>query len=309
VSGEEIRLPPQPQGSRGSSANFKPVFGSLQLGSDAGEESVELKRNAPAANGGYSAPLSRQTSRQSRPPSPRSRTQLPSPASQTVPLEGQYMRFGSGPYSHRPSNTAPLPQHPFTGGGSAGLPRPPGRGNGRTSFSHPRGAARGGFRGGHMTNKANMGPGPNGAGAPWSPTGGVAALPDTPFANGNQYQRGYGMGYQGMFSAAGPPQNFGQMMDPMQGYMGLGMYGRGVMPPAPMPQTSAPNLDPLRFYVLGQVSSVSYVVKGRKLMSRQVEYYFSMQNLAMDFFLRQQVSLDCSGADVMAQAYAAVDGL
>jgi la-related protein 1 len=160
-----------------------------------------------------------------------------------------------------------------------------------------------------MTNKANMGPGPNGAGAPWSPTGGVAALPDTPFANGNQYQRGYGMGYQGMFSAAGPPQNFGQMMDPMQGYMGLGMYGRGVMPPAPMPQTSAPNLDPLRFYVLGQVSSVSYVVKGRKLMSRQVEYYFSMQNLAMDFFLRQQVSLDCSGADVMAQAYAAVDGL
>ena len=52
-----------------------------------------------------------------------------------------------------------------------------------------------------------------------------------------------------------------------------GFYGQTGMPPPPMPQTIIPGLDGLRVYVLGQV-----------------EYYFSMQNLAMDFFLRQQVS-------------------
>lgn len=44
-------------------------------------------------------------------------------------------------------------------------------------------------------------------------------------------------------------------------------------PPMPIPVTIPPfQLDPLRFYLLGQL-----------------EYYFGIQNLAMDFFLRQQV--------------------
>jgi la-related protein 1 len=47
------------------------------------------------------------------------------------------------------------------------------------------------------------------------------------------------------------------------------------MPPPPLPVTQVANIDALRYYVLGQV-----------------EYYFSMQNLAMDFFLRQQVSFE-----------------
>jgi la-related protein 1 len=45
-------------------------------------------------------------------------------------------------------------------------------------------------------------------------------------------------------------------------------------PPVPMPMTAIRfPLDPTRYYLLGQL-----------------EYYLSPQNMAMDFFLRQQVS-------------------
>jgi hypothetical protein len=49
-------------------------------------------------------------------------------------------------------------------------------------------------------------------------------------------------------------------------------YGGGAAP-FPRPVTQISGLDTLRSFILGQL-----------------EYYFSMQNLAMDFFLRQQVS-------------------
>lgn len=55
------------------------------------------------------------------------------------------------------------------------------------------------------------------------------------------------------------------------------MYFPTAAPPPPLPMTQAFGLDPLRTYILGQL-----------------EYYFSMQNLAMDFFLRQQVSFERS---------------
>jgi len=89
----------------------------------------------------------------------------------------------------------------------------------------------------------------------------------------NLYQRGYGMGYSyypvpsGGFVLAPPGYDAAQYAASMQ------VYPRS-MPPPPQPVTQVSNIDALRYYVLGQV-----------------EYYFSMQNLAMDFFLRQQVSL------------------
>jgi hypothetical protein len=235
----EIRLPPQPNGSRGSSSGFKPVFGSLQLGTDGqGDEGHEFKAE-PMPNGGFSAPLSRQTSRQSRRSSPlRSRTQASSPTSQPVALDGSSMRFGTGPYSGRPSNTAPFPQQSFTG--ASNLPRPLRGREARGSFSYGRG--RGGFRGGAMGKGNN--------GAPWSPTGGAAGLPDMPYPNGNAFQRGHSLGYPQMYSMA---PGYGPMVDPMQGYITMGVYGRGGPPPPPMPHTVVPNLDSLRFYVLGQV--------------------------------------------------------
>jgi len=53
---------------------------------------------------------------------------------------------------------------------------------------------------------------------------------------------------------------------------GQANYGGGAAP-FPRPVTQIAGLDTLRSFILGQL-----------------EYYFSMQNLAMDFFLRQQVS-------------------
>lgn len=54
---------------------------------------------------------------------------------------------------------------------------------------------------------------------------------------------------------------------------GQANFGGGVAP-FPRPVTQIPGLDTLRSFILGQL-----------------EYYFSMQNLAMDFFLRQQVHI------------------
>lgn len=49
-------------------------------------------------------------------------------------------------------------------------------------------------------------------------------------------------------------------------------YVFGAQAPPPLPVTQAYGMDPSRVYILGQL-----------------EYYFSVQNLAMDFFLRQQM--------------------
>ncbi|WVQ76093.1 hypothetical protein IAR50_005732 [Cryptococcus sp. DSM 104548] len=175
------------------------------------------------------------------------------------------------------SQTAPIPSHNFINP-TAGAARPP-RGRNDPARGSFGGRGRGGFR----SNSAIAHH--KGHGAPYtSPPMGVMGLPmegmTYPAGNApNLYQRGFGMGYQPFYPAAaggasanatGQTVYTGQgIYDPMQ-YANA--YRGASMPPPPMPQTVVPNLDPLRFYVLGQV-----------------EYYFSMQNLAMDFFLRQQM--------------------
>lgn len=216
-------------------AGFKPIFGTVQPGSDDGVERLE-----PIVNGASSAPLSRQSSRVSRRGSPvKSVTQLPSPSQPAVDT----MRFGTGPFRSQPmmgNASAPLPQQPFNPNAN-NFPRPPRR-DGRNSFSAVRG--RGGFRGGRGFHDV---------------------------AQENLYQRGYGMGYQQQ------PYGFPGMYDPAQAqFANMQMFGRGAMPPPPLPQTPAQNLDPLRFYVLGQVSSShhrSVLMPGRILLQHAESSY------------------------------------
>ncbi|ADV22192.1 hypothetical protein CNJ00100 [Cryptococcus gattii WM276] len=198
--------------------------------------------------------------------------------------------------------TAPLPPHAFNSTSNSNLPRSTrGRGEGRGSFGG--GRARGGFRSsgalGHKGQLGHVHGQGQGLGYGYgSPPLGVAGLPIEGIvyaplnpgagagATPNLYQRGFGMGFQPLYPAATAATSIGAgggtgaavgdaagVYDPAAAVYGnMGMYKSASMPPPPMPQTVVPNLDPLRFYVLGQV-----------------EYYFSMQNLAMDFFLRQQM--------------------
>ena len=101
-------------------------------------------------------------------------------------------------------------------------------------------------------------------GRPYTSPGGTLR----PLDADSVYSRSYGMGYPNV-PAYYPPAGAGYY-DPWAAAQ-MGMYGG--RPPAPMPQTFVRGLDPLRFTVLGQV-----------------EYYFSEQNMAMDLFLRNQVS-------------------
>lgn len=145
-------------------------------------------------------------------------------------------------------------QHNF--GGSATLPRPS-RGRDRDGRGYG-GRGRGGYR---SVSQAT-----GGGRYDLSPLQGNAEL-------AHIYSRGYGMGYS---YYPMPPAGFVMPVDPSHAtYPGMPMYARGTLPPPPLPLTQIPNLDPLRYWVLGQV-----------------EYYFSMQNLAMDFFLRQQMDLE-----------------
>lgn len=139
-------------------------------------------------------------------------------------------------------------------GGNAPLPRAP-RGRDREGRGYG-GRGRGGYRSiSQATGRYEL-----------SPLQGNAEL-------AHVYARGYGMGYS--FYPM-PPAGFVMPVDPSHAtYPGMPMYARGTLPPPPLPVTQVPNLDPLRYWVLGQV-----------------EYYFSMQNLAMDFFLRQQMDLE-----------------
>ncbi|WVQ83364.1 hypothetical protein IAT38_005505 [Cryptococcus sp. DSM 104549] len=262
----EIRLPPQPQGQRdGSQPGFKPVFGTVDASTELGVASA----TAPAASGSEAkkenkpeteVKSSRASQRGASPSRPAAEAASASSAEtsraapQSKPMTG--------------STTAPLPQHNFNPASNPNLPRPPRGRDGRGSFN---GRGRGGFRStsaiahkGHPYTSPPMG-------VTGLPVEGMV-YPGGAAANGNLFARGYGMGFQPFYPAA----SYGQpgMYEAMQTQYGnMGVYGRGVtMPPPPMPQTMIPNLDSLRFYVLGQV-----------------EYYFSMQNLAMDFFLRQQM--------------------
>lgn len=141
-------------------------------------------------------------------------------------------------------------------GGSATLPRAP-RGRDREGRGYG-GRGRGGYR---SVSQAT-----GGGRYELSPLQGNAEL-------AHAYTRGYGMGYS---YYPMPPAGFVMPVDPSHAtYPGMPMYARGTLPPPPLPVTQVPNLDPLRYWVLGQV-----------------EYYFSMQNLAMDFFLRQQMDLE-----------------
>ncbi|KAK6903782.1 hypothetical protein I203_107288 [Kwoniella mangroviensis CBS 8507] len=243
--------------------------------STAGEPTLEESNNDDSkkviVNGEVENPLSRQTSKQSKAGSPKKgeQAQLPARNKDASP----HLRFGSGPLQSRPmtgSNTAPLPQHGFNHNTNNTLPRVPRGRDGRASFN---GRGRGGFRSNSaIAHPHSMHPG---FGSP--PLGGTSGLPmdGFPNPNANTVPRGFvNLGFQSFY----PVQGYGQITagpgiyDPMQAQYGAGAMYRAGLPPPPMPQTVVPNLDATRFYVLGQI-----------------EYYFSMQNLAMDFFLRQQM--------------------
>ncbi len=295
----EIRLPPFPAGQRGSIDEFKPVFGSISHmdSTTPSEASVMASTTGPATkeingaaegkqsgnavesnlvNGGFSEPISRQSSRHSRIESSpqRARTTHSSPRHTSQPLEtapsasesmsSQNMRIGSGPYNRNMAgtSTAPLPQHPFNPISNHHMPRPP---RGRDGIDGGRGgrggyAGRGRGGGGYRSNSAL----PMGAqigvknGGLTSPPGNQSNLPNVEgmtYGPGiNMYQRGYNS------MAFYPGNQFVQqgMYDAM-GYPVAGHGQRG-FPPPPMPMTIVPNLDPLRFYVLGQVGPLLWSV-------------------------------------------------
>jgi len=86
---------------------------------------------------------------------------------------------------------------------------------------------------------------------------GFMGSPPPVYANGlggEMYHRGFG------YIAPGQGQLQGQGMYLMNGgYVdGFGLQRGSVPPPPPMPQTMVPGLDGLRFYVLGQVSLLSF---------------------------------------------------
>ncbi|WWC86931.1 uncharacterized protein L201_001811 [Kwoniella dendrophila CBS 6074] len=236
------------------------------------EEPAKTDKQAEVVNGETETHLTRQTSEQSKVGSPsKSNMQLSSPTKEN----STQVRLGSGPLQSRPmtgSNTASIPQHSFNANNNnTNLPRAP-RGRDQRGSFNGRGRG-GGFRSNSaITHKQRQA----GFGSP--PLGGNSGLPVdgfSPNGNANGFQRGFnGMQFQSFY----PVQGYGQtsagpgIYDPMQAQYGAGAIYRPGLPPPPMPQTVVPNLDATRFYVLGQI-----------------EYYFSMQNLAMDFFLRQQM--------------------
>ncbi|WWD21456.1 hypothetical protein CI109_105941 [Kwoniella shandongensis] len=233
----------------GSEAGSKIVPGSASAVAGSGEAVTNGDAEVEGVAGNTS--LSRQTSRQSKQGTPqKAADNLPSSATGDAASQAPATTLQSQPMSG--STTAPLPQHSFNPAANANLPRPPRGRDGRASFN---GRGRG-FR----SNSAI----PHKGHVFGSPPAGVSGLP----VDGSAFPRGFA-GYQPFY----PVNGFAQpaIYDPMQAQYGNLAAFRGA-PPPPMPQTVVPNLDSTRFYVLGQV-----------------EYYFSMQNLAMDFFLRQQM--------------------
>ena len=232
-----IRLPPMPGASteKAPDAAYRPVFGTVNTDttSSVGEAATSM-----------SAPLSRQTSRQSR-HSPRvSRTQLPSPAGhQPFNLDTASIRLGAGPFN-RANNV--IPPHPLPAQSTSTPPTPsqyrPSRSRDqRQSFSGLGG--RGGMRGFRPTSLPRT---KNFA----SPPNNMKNLPD------NMYARGYGMGYGFVPQPAGPmPYGSSGMYDAWAGQLPQHGSIAGGLPPPPMPQTMVFGLDPLRVYVLGQVST------------------------------------------------------
>lgn len=170
-------------------------------------------------------------------------------------LSAPLSRQGSQQSKQRSPGHSSLPLSPEPGfEGRNGLRGPRGRDReGRGGYAAGRG--RGGYRSASNASMASRGAYPE-----LSPLQGNAEL----------YPR-FGLGYNyfpvpaGGFVVAPPGYDAAQYAASMQA------FPRG-MPPPPLPVTQVAVPDPLRYYVLGQV-----------------EYYFSMQNLAMDFFLRQQV--------------------
>ncbi|KAL7419018.1 hypothetical protein Q5752_006703 [Cryptotrichosporon argae] len=229
-SADEIRFPPQPEGSR--------VTQSLKFGSLEPNEPASATPDPVFVGTTASAPLSRQTSRQST--GTAARRSPGHPLSNLPSSEKRLAEFEPRAF------TGCIPHHAFTPGGSGRPPRGRER-DARGGFAR----GRGGFRGG----------------APMRSYPGMAD-------EAAIYARGFGTAY------AAPPAGFyppaggfvAPVYDPQAATaMGLPFARPGIAPP-PMPVTIVPNLDPLRFYVLGQV-----------------EYYFGMNNLVMDFFLRQQM--------------------
>ncbi|KAL1406227.1 hypothetical protein Q8F55_007918 [Vanrija albida] len=176
-----------------------------------------------------------------------------SPSQVSVPLSPG----GVEDRAARSSSTGTLPQTGFPSNSSASLPRPPRQ----TREREGRGGAYGGGRG----------------------RAGYRSVPATPRLYGelsplqgnmelaNLYRQGYAVPY-GYFPVPAQYLVSGSFDAAAQGnYAGVpASFPRSAPPPAPV--TQVPGLDPLRVYVLGQI-----------------EYYFSVQNLAMDFFLRQQM--------------------
>ena len=246
-----IRLPPMPGtgASKAPDAAYRPVFGTVNpdVTGSSGEVATSM-----------SAPLSRQTSRQTRHPPRVSRTQLPSPAGhQPINLDTASIRLGSGPFS-RATHVIPPNPAPTQSVSTPPTPsqfRPSRSRDARQSFSGPGG--RGGMRGFRPTSVPRT---KNFA----SPPNNMKNLPD------NLYARGYGMGYGFVPQPAGPlPYGPRGMYDAWMGQQAQYGAAEGSVPPPPMPQTMVFGLDPLRVYVLGQVShSSSPLLTGLKTAAR-----------------------------------------
>lgn len=272
-SGSEVRLPPNPFPRRmsggegvgmGGSAAVKSAFGSVRpVGAESGDASHVRGETdmGPVSvgmgisdKGGFSEPISRQTSG-SRVSSPqRSRTQLPSPVKQR---EGDMMGLQAdmaGPHAHGAgqggSHTAPIMQLGFPGPGVSRAGRGP-----RQSFSGSN-RGRGGYRGGYKAGGLGMGVG-MGMGMGGGMGGETGSFPSaagggggsafgrggyTPFVPQHQLQQAAGhVGKEGSHQGS-PPTGYEPAIggvsnggyaawDPMQGYGMAGMSSMGMQVP------------------------------------------------------------------------------
>ena len=271
-SNGDVRLPPSATGGVRGQQPIKPVFGSVGPSSEAGSLGLEQIKDLSQPS---SAPLSRQVSAQSHASPNRLSTHLPSPGRIVNHLDAL-----GGPQSKQMSGASSAPvshaSYPHSNGtGSQTVPRPPRGRDARGSFSS---RGRGGYRGSGVKGFTSP----------------VMAANGLPIDGAAAYARGYGVGYSYFPVNAIPMAGLAQYAqgqqvtyDPSQAQYNLQAYSRGAAPPPPMPQTVVANIDPHRFYILGQVSRLWRA--HLQTADIQVEYYFSMQNLAMDFFLRQQM--------------------
>jgi len=185
-----------------------------------------------------------------------------------------------------PANSAPTASHSqnsqtsYARGGSSGTPSTRGSRGGRGARGGRGGAAgQTGTGRSHSEQGSPMTSPPNGR-SPSLP--GHTATQSYPRRSGDHQKMQSSASFGLPSPYYGVPYHYpvmtGGFVPPADG--NLDAYGQaayaGGAAPFPRPVTQISGLDSLRSYILGQL-----------------EYYFSMQNLAMDFFLRQQVGTFC----------------